>query len=217
MSPNLRCCIRSTDVRDGDFAAGLPQSELAARRETIATGSWTWLRQVHGSDVVRVDEPADQAGVEADGAFTTTVGCPISVTTADCSPVVLVGSHAVAVVHAGWRGALAGIVEKAAQRLAEVGASPVRTVLGPCIGPDEYEFGAKDLGLMTQRYGPSVVGRSISGMPALDMTEVVGASCLAVGWPQPERPLCTSSPRFFSHRARGDQGRQTTVAWLEAA
>lgn len=211
------CCrVRSTTVDDGDFAIGRPAAELETLRRKVVDLDWSWVRQVHGTHVVRVASPGEAAGVEADGLFTSEPGCAIAVTTADCAPVVLVGIDAVAVVHAGWRGALAGVVTVAAEQLRTLGAEPVASILGPCIGPENYEFGAADLDSMSRRFGSEVVGRTVDGQPALDMSAVVGAACEGAGWPRPNQPLCTSGERFFSHRTRADVGRQTTVAWLES-
>ena len=210
--------IRSTTAADGDFAVGLVETErdaLIERRRAIVDQPWTWLRQVHEADLVVVESPGADAGAQADGALTHTPGVPIAVTTADCSPVVLVSTTGIAVVHAGWRGALAGIIERAADRLRADGSTPVAAVLGPCIGVEHYEFGASDLESMVERYGPTVVGSTRQGTPGLDMHAVVVAACRRAGWPAPEATACTGDDRFFSHRRRSDRGRQTTVAWIE--
>ncbi len=215
----LRFRIRSTGVSDGDFAVTVTddasRAALEARRRAIVDAPWTWLRQVHGNTVVRVDEPGQHAGVTADGALTSRFGVPIAVTTADCAPVVLVADTAVAVVHAGWRGALAGIVERAADQLLEAGGRPVACVLGPCIGPADYEFGIDDLDRIAAVYGDGVRSSTADGRPALDLATLVGAACRRAGWPTPGVPPSTADPRWFSHRTRGDRGRQTTVAWIE--
>ena len=210
--------IRSTTVADGDFAVGLITTDrdaLIERRRAIVDQPWTWLRQVHEADLVVAESPGADAGTQADGVLTHTAGVPIAVTTADCSPVVLVSSTGVAVVHAGWRGAQAGIIERAAERLLGDGATPVASVLGPCIGVEHYEFGASDLESMVATYGPGVAGLTEGGTPGLDMQAVVAAACRRAGWPPPDATACTSDERFFSHRRRGDRGRQTTVAWIE--
>lgn len=203
-----------TDVDDGDFRVREPQPDLSQRRKAIHPAPWSWIRQVHGADLLAVNEPGEHGGATADGLVTTASGCPIAVTTADCAPVVLVAERGVAAVHAGWRGLLAGIVEDAGRQLATIGGSPVATLLGPCIGPEDYEFGAADLDLMRHRFGPQVVGATAGGRPALDVPAAVAAACERAGWPAPARPPSTSDPRWFSHRTRGDEGRQTAVAWL---
>lgn len=201
-----------TERADGDFALGAVDDEL---RATIHPAPWTWLRQVHGATVVVAAGPGDGAGVEADAAVTATAGAPLSVLTADCAPVVLIGDRAIGVVHAGWRGVVAGVIEATAAELGSLGATPVATVLGPCIGPSSYEFGDDELALVSARYGPGVCAATGTGRPALDLPAAVAAACEAVGWPAPEAGPCTSDPAFHSHRTRGDLGRQVTVAWIE--
>lgn len=219
--------IVSTTRSDGSFRVP-PHGQAAApgleeARQSLATthgitpGPWTWFRQVHGNTVHQVSEPGAFAGVDADGAFTTTLDCPLAINTADCAPVVLVSTRGVAVIHAGWRGAKAGIIEVAGERLLHDGGEPVAALLGPCIGPGSYEFSEADLAELVDQYGDSVASTTTAGRPALDMAALVGAACLSAGWTQPSPSACTSDGNYFSHRVRGDVGRQTTIAWLRAA
>lgn len=206
-----------TDAADGDYRVIDPTPGLAERREAIVAAPWSWLVQVHGDTIHRVDHPGQHAGAEGDGLFTTETGCPVAVTTADCAPVVLVAESGVACVHAGWRGLVAGIVEQAGRRLEEVAGPPIEALLGPCIGPGAYEFGADDLATVVDRYGSEVAASTDDGAPALDMAAGIAAACRLAGWPEPPRPSCTSDDRWFSHRVRGDRARQTAVAWIEPA
>lgn len=207
--------IRWSDQSDGSFALDEPVDSLSVRRRRLLAGRhWVGLRQVHGNDVF---EPTDERSgyPHADAAVTFDPAFGVSVLSADCAPVVLVGSTGVAVVHAGWRGAAAGVIEAAAERLRSRGAEPVATLLGPCIQPAAYEFGADDLLPIVAAFGPDVVGQTTQGTDALDLTKVVQIGCERAGWPTPERPECTSQTTYFSHRTRGDTGRQATVAWIE--
>lgn len=207
--------VAFTEVADGDFRVVDPAPGLDERRRRVADGRWSWLRQVHGDTIHRVVEPGQHAGVDGDGLLTTASGCPISVTTADCAPVVLVADRGVAVVHAGWRGLLSGVIERAADQLRAAAGQPAVTLLGPCIGPAAYRFGGDDLATVVERYGPSVAGLTERGEPALDIPAGVAAACRASGWPVPDVPPCTSDPRWFSHRTRGDKARQSAVAMIE--
>jgi polyphenol oxidase len=205
-----------TDRADGDFQVDRPQDELETLRTGWMPAPWTWLRQVHGAEVVTVHRPGEGAGTSADAAVTAIAGCPLAVTTADCAPVVLVAEAGFAVVHAGWRGLVAGVVANAAAVLAPLGGRPVTSLVGPCINPTVYEFGAEDLDEAVAALGPEVRSRTASGSPALDMPRAVDLACQRAGWPPPTAsPDCTSGLRYFSHRTRADTGRQTAVAWLE--
>jgi copper oxidase (laccase) domain-containing protein len=244
--------VRFTARSDGDLAITQPAEAVAAARARVVDRPWSWLHQVHGADVVVVERPGRHAGTSADASVTAHPGAVLSVQTADCAPIALVSPEgAVGVVHAGWRGLEAGVVEAAVAALQQLrgrsdgaagtgaggdgragGARPapgagggrggavagdIRAVLGPCIHPGCYEFGQAELDQLATRFGPSVRGRTAVGTPALDLPAAVRAALRAAGvdrLDQVER--CTAcDPRFFSHRARGDTGRQALVVWRE--
>jgi copper oxidase (laccase) domain-containing protein len=140
------------------------------------------------------------------------------VLTADCAPVALTCDDAVAVVHAGWGGLLAGVVEAAVTRLRANGSGDVRAALGPCIRPARYEFGEVDLARMVERFGPSVASRTEWGTPALDIPAGVRAALEGVGVTAfDDAGVCTAaSPEHFSHRRDGGTGRQALIAVIEA-
>jgi YfiH family protein len=184
----------------------------------------TWLHQVHGADVVTVTYPGEHAGAAADAAVTATVGCTLAVRTADCAPVVLVagqdvGGTVVGVVHAGWRGVEAGVLQAAVASMRSLGADgPIRAVVGPCIHTECYEFGAADLAPLVARYGGEVEGRTVHGRPALDVRAAVTAALQEVGvGPPRDDGACTACAvdRYYSHRARGELERFATTAWIE--
>jgi copper oxidase (laccase) domain-containing protein len=204
-----------TDQRAGDLAVSGPEVDLAARRRAIHPAPWTWLRQQHGASVVVVTRPGEHAGAEADAVVTTAVDAPIAVVTADCAPVVLDGDGAVAVVHAGWKGLVAGVLEATVQVMTDLGHPPVAAHLGPCIRARCYEFGGADLADVASRYGPSVVGTTSWGTPALDVAAAVRAACGWTDLPLTDVGTCTAcSSVHWSHRARAEGGRQAAVAWL---
>lgn len=205
-----------TNRADGDLAVGADPAVLEARRDSVAAGPWTWLRQVHGADVVTVSSPGEGAGRAADAAVTVTPGVVVAVHTADCAPVLLTGNGGIGVVHAGWRGLEAGVIEAAITALTDLGARPDHAVLGPCIRPGCYEFGPADLDVMAARYGPSVRGRTQQGADALDVAAAVRVALGAHGIELADCEICTAcSPEHWSHRAGQDRERQALVAWME--
>jgi YfiH family protein len=171
---------------------------------------WWWLRQVHGAAVLDAAGPPPATVRAADAAVTATPGLPLAVLTADCAPLVLAGEDAVAVVHAGWVGLLAGVVEAAVARLRTRGRGPVRAALGPCIHPDRYAFGAADLARVAAAYGPAAAARTVEGEPALDLPAAVRAALAGAGVTDVhDVGVCTAgSPDHFSYRRDGDTGRQ---------
>ena len=103
--------------------------------------------QQHSSRAVIVEGPWDQGRApEADAIVTAAPGLAIGVLTADCAPVLFCDGEArvIAAAHAGWRGALSGIIEATVEAMEQLGASCERTVaaIGPAISPKAYEVGA---------------------------------------------------------------------------
>lgn len=205
-----------SDASDGDFGVANPTPGLEQRREAIVAAPWSWLRQVHGSDIYTIDRPGQSAGQEGDGMVTRQSGCPLSVTTADCAPVVLIADNAVAVVHAGWRGLAAGIVAAAADRISQVGGgTPIASHLGPCIHPESYEFGEQELAVVEGHLGRGLSATTSTGDLAFDVPKAVERAVVGAGFPKPAESVCTSGLEWYSHRVRADTARLATVAWIE--
>jgi YfiH family protein len=139
----LNCGIGSSD----DTAHVLENrrrvsTHLCGRHDGVVT-----LYQEHGATAFTVDRPiARDALPKADAVVTSTPGLVIGVLTADCAPVLFADPVAkiVAAAHAGWRGAVAGIVESTIVEMERLGAtrSRIHAALGPCIHQPAYEVGA---------------------------------------------------------------------------
>ncbi len=214
--------VQMSEITDGDLAVADPDGLLEERRCSL-TGAkggdsgWTWLKQTHGVSVVTVVEPGGAAGSEADGAVTGQPGCVLSVQVADCAPVALIADNGgLAVVHAGWRGVAAGVLEKASEALRGLTGGPQRALVGPCIHPCCYEFGGDDLAGVARDLGREVEGVTRSGSPALDLPAAVVASLERAGVSDFEIDgACTScDDRYWSYRATGSGRRQAMVAVL---
>ena len=212
-----------TDRSHGDLAIDAAQPGLDERRAAVAPRPWTWLRQVHGATVVVVDAPGAGAGQSADAAVTRCSDAVLAVQTADCAAVLFAGwtddrIAAIGAAHAGWRGLEAGVLERTVDALCSLGAEQVTWRLGPCISPDAYEFGDVELDRLSARLGNVVRSRTAEGHAALDLRAGVRAALASVGAVEQQPGVdvdCTASdPSYFSHRARGDLGRQAGVTWL---
>lgn len=212
--------VRITDRTDGDF--GLTAPGVAGRRSAAVDGHAVfWPKQVHGTsvtDVVSADDAARLSGSEGDAAVCTVPDVAVSVITADCVPLAVWSDNGVVgVAHAGWRGLLGGVIEETIERVRSH-AGPnvaIHALLGPCILPECYEFGADDLALLAARYGDAVQARDAHGRPALDVPATVAAAVSRSG-ASLDRALaaCTAcDPQRFSWRARQDQGRQMMAVW----
>ena len=206
------------DTANLGFATGDDAAAVTENRRRVAhelgdapdARGWAWVRQVHGARVVDVDAPG--GGGDAD-ALVTTSDVSLVVLAADCAPIALVAGSAVAAVHCGWRGLLAGTVDAAVRRVRERGREPVRAVVGPCISPEHYEFGAEELAQMTRRLGPSVAARTETGALALDLRVGVGVALASAGVDdRTDVDVCTyASADHFSHRRDGVTGRQALI------
>ncbi len=208
--------------------ADKPANVLENRRRYSAalgldTGQLVIPGQVHGTTLAWVDGADAGRGAvsretvihDHDGLLTATAGLGLVVSYADCVPVVIVASGpqgpALATVHAGWRGMIAGIVGKAATELAERGRL-VGAVVGPSIGP--CCFAVDDA--LRARFQSRFPGSAGDG--TVDLWTCAREELEAAGVPPAAvtvSGLCTSCDRrFFSHRRdRGLTGRHLAIAW----
>ena len=157
-------------------------------------------RQVHSASVHRAH--AGARGEPGDGLWTDAAGVPMLALTADCLPIALVHDGRLAVLHAGWRGLLEGVVEAG---VAAVGGADAACV-GPAIGPCCYEVGAE----VSERFDPDLTRDGKLDLWAAAERLLRGAGARSV-----ERvDLCTAChpELFFSHRRdAGVTGRQGVV------
>ncbi len=174
--------------------------------------------QVHGTTVLRSrtddeipahDSATAQPLVEADGQAISVAGVGAMVLVADCLPVALGTDGAVAMVHAGWRGLAAGVLEEGVRAVQELGgAGEMVAVIGPGAGVCCYEVGEE---VHTAFGGAHRNGRRIDlAAIARDRLRAAGVTDVR------DVAACTiCDTRFFSHRReRALAGRQAGVAWL---
>jgi polyphenol oxidase len=185
-----------------------------------------WLRQVHGTGVLRFDAaPAGQgiaAEPTADAAVTGVPGVVLAILTADCLPVVFAAADGreVAAAHAGWRGLADGVLERT---LAAMVTPPAQVVawLGPAAGPQAYEIGA-DVQAAFVDHDPAAAGAFVATRPGhwrVDLYALARQRLQAAGMAATAihgGGLCTISDpqRFFSHRRDRRSGRLATLAWI---
>lgn len=182
----------------------------SALRARLGGARLATAAQVHGDTILEHEEGwhgwlrADAA----DGHLARRPGTAMAVTVADCVPIFIAHpSGAAAILHSGWRGTVARIVERAISRFASVGLAPdeLRIHCGPAICGDCYEVSAD----VARRLTGSDPGRSVRvDLRAIIVTHARELGVTAVT----TSPLCTrcDNDRFFSHRA-GDVGRQLGV------
>ena len=207
----LNCGRRSSD-----------QSEMVALNRArvahamgVAPGHLATVQQVHSADVMTLgadDDIQQLALIPADGLVTTRRDVALAVLTADCQPILLAdgGAGVIGACHAGWRGALAGVIEATVGAMQDLGATRIHAVIGPTISQRAYEVGDEFMdAFLTEdpdhhRFfagGPS--GRPMFNLPGFGLTRLREAGVTAE-W----TGHCTYSDpdRFFSYRRATHEG-----------
>jgi len=186
---------------------------LALERAGLVTAG-----QVHGATVRPVTGPGHQPSCDA--LLTRTPGLVLAVSTADCMSLLYSAPGAVAAVHAGWRGAAAGLPAAALRALREaagVESRAVRVALGPCARACCYEVGPEVAALF-----PAAAVSRAEGAVRLDLPAVARLQLLEEGLPPgafEDTGDCTICGRdwYFSHRRdAGRTGRHWGIAALRA-
>ncbi len=169
------------------------------------------FRQIHSTRVVTlIDRPDPAVAVEADAMVTNRRDLLLGILTADCSPVLLADPEAgiVAGLHAGWKGAVGGIVGNTVAAMVALGAKPenIRAAIGPTISGANYEVGpdtaaqivALDKSAATHVTVPAGKTREHFDIPGLLQEQLLESGVGLVG----DLELCTYAEpaRFYSHR-----------------
>ncbi|MBW0151938.1 MAG: peptidoglycan editing factor PgeF, partial [Phenylobacterium sp.] len=168
------------------------------------------------------ERPWGAARPEADGVVTSTPGLICGALAADCAPILLADpeSRVVAAAHAGWKGALSGVVADTVAQMERLGARRDRILaaVGPCIGPASYEVGLEFLDRFVETDPDNARFFSPGASPdkrQFDLPAFVLAQLAAAGVDQREwigRDTCAEPDHFFSNRrafqrGEGDYGR----------
>jgi len=216
-SKDARAVIAENRRRVADHLGAAPDRLLTAH-------------QHHSADAFVVTESwSFDSMPKADALVTATRGIAVGALAADCAPVLFADAEAgiVAAAHAGWKGALNGVLESAVVTMERLGArrSRIAAVLGPCIGPEAYEVGPEfEANFISQasenrRYfrRPSAAARPYFDLPAFVLARL---GAMGVGAVE-SRTRCTYShpDEFFSyrrttHRREPDYGRQISAIVL---
>jgi polyphenol oxidase len=173
-----------------------------------------FVRQVHGAAVVQItaaSAPELPPETEADALVSDVPGVALAVFTADCVPLLVAdpATGAVAAIHAGWRGVIAGVVPAALRALnGFYGSRPadLRVALGPAIGPCCFEVGPEVVSAFSTAFpGLALMSMGPAGKPHIDLKRALRAQLQAAGVPAQqidagtECTKCTPA-RFFSYR-----------------
>lgn len=235
--PNLRHAFftRQGGVSEGLYASlngGLGSSDDPERvRENrrrmaaelgVEAEAFVSLHQVHSPDAVIVEGPWPADKPKADGMATRVPGIALAITTADCGPVLFADPHAgvIGAAHAGWRGALTGVMEATIARMEELGARrhKIVAVLGPMISAAAYEVGAELIARFTEADAANARFFAENGRPGhaqFDLPAYIGARLERAGigtFADLGRCTYQDEQKFFSfrrttHRGEADYGR----------
>lgn len=140
---SLNCSLSSPD----DRASVSENRGLAAQAIGLTRSNLIGCTQVHGIQVAVADTPwPEGSGPKADAMVTARPGLGLGIVTADCAPILFADAEAgvAGAAHAGWRGAVAGVIEATIAAMISLGARSERiaAAVGPCIGQDSYEVAA---------------------------------------------------------------------------
>ena len=138
---SLNCSTSTGDTpQNVDHNLNVIAKEVGYRREDLYL-----IHQVHSADVVVVTPGLKTVSTDADALVTNYPGLLLGIKTADCVPILLVDpvARVIGAVHAGWGGALKGIMATTVQAMQVLGAVPqeIRAAIGPCIHSEHYEVG----------------------------------------------------------------------------
>ncbi len=212
-----------------DDRAAVVENRARAARAVLPGAALLTVHQVHSADVITVSEPfADDARPKADAMVTDRPGVLLGILTADCAPVLFADAQAgvVGAAHAGWKGALGGVTDRAVAAMEALGADRSRIVaaVGPCIARASYEVDdgfarrfaehdpANDQFFSAGRAGHhqfDLEGYVVSRLAAAGLTRIA-----ALGL-----DTYADAARFFSfrrttHKGESDYGRQISLIGL---
>jgi len=201
------------------------RENLKRVKETLGAAHLQTLHQIHSATCVEVTKPwALDERPQADAMITCVPGMALGVLTADCAPVLFEGGGMVAAAHAGWKGALNGVLDAVIDAFKDNCVKPhnISAAIGPCVGPNSYEvsddFAAPFVVLSTdnQRFFRAAPreGHLMFDLPGYCRARLEGlgvANVLAEG-----SDTLREEGRFFSYRRAThnnapDYGRQISV------
>lgn len=137
----LNCGVGSSDQAE---IVAINRDRVAGAMD-VAPDELVTIWQTHSADAILVDGPIAGDRPKADGMVTKTPGLALGVLSADCQPVLFADTTAgvIGAAHAGWRGALGGVLEATIDKMESIGATRdnIQAVIGPCLSQRNYEVG----------------------------------------------------------------------------
>ncbi len=222
-APFAQFNLGNRHAADGDTPANVEHNRQLLQQGLSLPSAPHWLRQVHGTTVLRFDA-APVAGASepvADAAVTSVPGVVLAILTADCLPVVFAAADGseIGAAHAGWRGLADGMLEDTVAAM-NTPAAQLRAWLGPAAGPRDYEIGEEvyhafvghdpgaEEAFVATREGHWKVdlfalARQRLQAAGLDPLNIHGGTVSTM-----------ADPDLYSHRRDRRTGRMATLVWM---
>lgn len=202
---SLNCSLSGAD----DPATVLGNRALVAEHIGVPPQNLLGAKQTHGTHVITATTAWPiGAGGEADALVTATPGLALGIVTADCAPVLFANATGtiIGAAHAGWRGAVAGILEATIAAMQALGATSIHAAIGPCIHQPSYEIAADLRDAVLARnpadatfFTPGRPGRWQFNLPAYCAARLAAAGATAT---ITAHDTYADPANFFSHRRR---------------
>jgi polyphenol oxidase len=213
--PQTLFTARSGGVSSGEFTSlnlalhvGDSTNDVMVNRERLALALSQsppiYMNQVHGNLAVEVTS-RDLDGPTADAIFTSEIGLPLVVLSADCLPILISAKGAVAAIHAGRAGLINGVIANCIQAMREIGAAEFKAQIGPAICASCYEV---DLQMYLELIGRFPKLATDESRHTLDLRAEAKAQLEDLGVSVSVIDICTvESQGHFSYRRDGKTGR----------
>jgi len=198
----------------GDHVGDVSESVEKNRKilqSLLSQGEPKFMNQVHGNEVVEVDENSSSA-VTADALITREKDLPLAVLSADCLPILIKGRDIVGAIHAGRKGVLNGIIAKTIERIRSLSDSELVATIGPAICEKCYEV---DLEMYFDAIAREPSLATTSESHCLDLKKAANEQLKTHNLKVIDVGICTAHNRnYFSYRRDGITGRNAGVIVL---
>jgi len=221
----LAVTLRDHQNKEQSIVRPLDSDDINSRKEQLfkqlglKNSQPAWAHQVHGNKVKHVSKPGLHTNV--DGLISTQSGLSLIIQVADCAAVLLYEprNHIIAAIHAGWRGAVANIVENTLVKMKSIGADPVKThaFISPCISQKHFEVGEE----VAEQFSDQFVDRSSYLKPHINLKECINfqlnnAGLLAKNIEISSECTVSNDESLYSYRREKEQsGRMLAVIILQ--
>ncbi len=200
----------------GDYEGSVKANRAKLAGEIgLPTEKIFYMNQVHGNQIAIIDEKSDSnIPVVADGLYTELRNVALVTLVADCSPLLISSDKAIAAVHVGRRGLVAGAVEAIIETFGEHGISneELKAEIGPAICRSCYQV---DIDSYRSVVSSEPEAGSDENSRCVDISAGISAKLRRFGVIHRTSNICVShTPRYFSFRRDGVTGRQAGVIWM---